>query len=155
MRKRVLVPVIGLLVVGLSSTFRLVSAADPAETGHRSHDVALAKDADLLSENVPPRTTIAHLFENHMIQGADSPAIVSSSRRRWTCANCAPGSPTRSIACSTAACGDLSTRSTDSACPLSVPPSMERRDSSHRRAHSETDHGGHDPKEISIAKPIR
>ncbi|HEX8027826.1 MAG TPA: M23 family metallopeptidase [Vicinamibacterales bacterium] len=79
MLKKFLLPAIGLLAVGLSSsTFWLVSAADPAETGRRSHDVALAKDADLLSGYVPPRTTIAHLFENHMIQGADSPAIVSS-----------------------------------------------------------------------------
>ena len=78
MLKKLLVPAIGLLAVGLSSAFWMVSAADPTDTGRRSYDVALTKDADLLSGYVPPRTTIAHLFENHMIQGADSPAIVSS-----------------------------------------------------------------------------
>jgi len=78
MRKRFLIPAIGMLGVGLSSAFWLVSAADPAETGRLSHDVALTKDADFLSGYVPARTTIAHLFENHMIQGADTPVLVSS-----------------------------------------------------------------------------
>src|SRR5215204_749994 len=78
MRKKILIPVIGLLGVGLSSAFWLVSAADPAETGRLSHDVSLTKDADFLSGYVPARTTIAHLFENHMIQVADTPVLVSS-----------------------------------------------------------------------------
>ena len=80
MRKRILIPAIGLLGVGLSSAFWLVSAADPAETGRiaRAYDVALAKDADFVSGFVPARTTIAHLFENHMIQGADTSVLVSS-----------------------------------------------------------------------------
>ncbi|MBY0492871.1 MAG: M23 family metallopeptidase [Cyanobacteria bacterium] len=69
---------IGLLVVGLSSAFWMVSAADPAETVRRSADVALAKDSDYLSGFVPARTTIAHIFEHHMIQGADTPVLVSS-----------------------------------------------------------------------------
>jgi murein DD-endopeptidase MepM/ murein hydrolase activator NlpD len=80
MRKRILIPAIGLLGVGLSSAFWLVSAADPAETGRiaRAYDVALTKDADFVSGFVPARTTIAHLFENHMIQGADTPVLVTS-----------------------------------------------------------------------------
>jgi len=80
MRKRILIPAIGLLGVALSSAFWLVSAADPAETGRiaRAYDVALTKDADFLSGFVPARTTIAHLFENHMIQGADTPVLVTS-----------------------------------------------------------------------------
>ncbi len=78
MRKRFLIPAIGLLGVGLSSAFWLVSAADPAETGRLSHDVALTKDADFLSGSVPARTTIAHLLENHMIHGTDTPVLVSS-----------------------------------------------------------------------------
>ena len=78
MRKQFVIPAIGLLVVGLSSAFWMVSAADPSETVRRSADVTLAKDSDLLSGYVPARTTIAHLFANHMIQGADAPVLVAS-----------------------------------------------------------------------------
>jgi len=78
MRKQYVIPAIGLLVVGLSSAFWMVSAADPSETVRRSADVTLAKDSDLLSGYVPARTTIAHLFANHMIQGADAPVLVAS-----------------------------------------------------------------------------
>jgi murein DD-endopeptidase MepM/ murein hydrolase activator NlpD len=78
MRKRYVIPAIGLLVVGLSSAFWMVSAADPAETVRRSADVTLAKDSDLLSGYVPARTTIANLFANHMIQGAEAPVLVAS-----------------------------------------------------------------------------
>ena len=78
MRKQHVIPAIGLLVVGLSSAFWMVSAADPSETVRRSTDVTLAKDSDLLSGYVPARTTIAHLFANHMIQGADAPVLVAS-----------------------------------------------------------------------------
>jgi murein DD-endopeptidase MepM/ murein hydrolase activator NlpD len=78
MRKQLVIPAIGLLVVGSMSAFWMVSAADPAETVRRSADVALAKDSDFLSGFVPARTTIAHLFENHMIASADTPVLVSS-----------------------------------------------------------------------------
>ena len=78
MRKQFVIPAIGLFVVALSSAFWMVSAADTAETVRRATDVTLAKDSDYLSGFVPARTTIAHLFENHMIQGADTPALVSS-----------------------------------------------------------------------------
>ena len=78
MRKQIVIPAIGLLVVGLSSAFWMVSAADPAEVIRRSADVALAKDADLLSGVVPARTTIGHLFDSHQIATADSPVLVAS-----------------------------------------------------------------------------
>ena len=78
MRKQIVIPAIGLLVVGLSSAFWMVSAADPAETVRLAADVHLAKDSDVLSGFVPARTTIAHLFENHMIASADTPVLVSS-----------------------------------------------------------------------------
>lgn len=77
MRKSLLIPAIGLLVLA-SSAFWLVSAADPAETARRDSDVALQKDSDFLSGFIPARTTIAHLFDRHMIQGADTPVLVSS-----------------------------------------------------------------------------
>ncbi len=79
MRKRYVIPAIGLLVVGLSSAFWMVSAADPAETVVRlGADVLLEKDSDFLSGFVPARTTIAHLFQNHMIESAETPVLVAS-----------------------------------------------------------------------------
>ena len=78
MRKQLVIPAIGLLVVCLSSAFWMVSAADPAETVRVGNDVHLAKDSEILRGFVPSRTTIAHLFEHHMIEGADTPVLVSS-----------------------------------------------------------------------------
>ena len=79
MRKSLLIPAVGaLLVAAVPSAFLLVSAADPATTARRDADVTLEKDADYLTGFVPARTTIAHLFENHMIASADSPVLVSS-----------------------------------------------------------------------------
>lgn len=77
MRKPYLIAAIGLLAAGVPSAFLMVSAADPAATV-RAADVPLEKDSDFMSGFVPARTTIAHLFQNHMIQGADTPALVSS-----------------------------------------------------------------------------
>ena len=79
MRKSVLVPVVGLLV-GASSAFWLVTAADPATTVRASigRDLNLAKDSDLLSGFVPVRTTIADLFQHHMIEQTESASLVSS-----------------------------------------------------------------------------
>ena len=78
MSKHYVIPAIGLFVVSLSSAFWMVSAADPAEVVRRSADVSLAKDSDVLRGVVPVRTTIAHLFDRHMIAAADAPVLVSS-----------------------------------------------------------------------------
>ena len=78
MRKTLLVPAIGLLVVCLSSAFWLVSAAGPAEMVRLSADVTLHKDSDFLTGFIPARTTIGDLFENHMVQSADTPVLISS-----------------------------------------------------------------------------
>jgi len=78
MRKSVLIPAFGLLVVCLSSAFWMVSAADPAETARLSADVNLQKDADFLTGFIPARTTIGALFENHMVQSADTPVLIST-----------------------------------------------------------------------------
>jgi murein DD-endopeptidase MepM/ murein hydrolase activator NlpD len=78
MRKALVIPAVGLLVVAASSAFLLVSAADPSATVRLATDVALAKDSDFLTGYVPARTTIAHLFEDHMIEHADAPVLVSS-----------------------------------------------------------------------------
>lgn len=78
MRKSALIPAIGLFVVGLSSAFWLVSAADRSETVRLSRDVALTKDADFLTGFIPARTTIGDLFANHMVQSADAPVLIAS-----------------------------------------------------------------------------
>ena len=78
MRKHYAIPAVGLLVVGLSSAFWMVSAADPAEVVRRAGDVSLAKDSDLLEGVIPARTTIARLFDNHSIARAEAPVLVAS-----------------------------------------------------------------------------
>ena len=78
MRTKLVISTIGLLVASLSSAFWMVSAADPTATVRMTVDVALAKDSDFLSGFLPSRTTIAHLFQNHMIHNADTPVLVSS-----------------------------------------------------------------------------
>ena len=78
MRKTVLIPAFGLLVFCLSSALRMVSAADPAEIARLSADVDLQKDSDFLTGFIPARTTIGALFENHMVQGADTPVLIST-----------------------------------------------------------------------------
>lgn len=78
MRKRYVIPALGLVIVCLSSAFWMVSAADPSETVRRVADVLLEKDSDLLSGFVPARTTIAHIFDRHMIQAMDTSVLVSS-----------------------------------------------------------------------------
>jgi murein DD-endopeptidase MepM/ murein hydrolase activator NlpD len=78
MRKTIIFSALGLLVIGVPSAFRLVSAADPAATVHAGKDVLLEKDSDIVTGLVPARTTIAHLFANHTIQDADAQALVSS-----------------------------------------------------------------------------
>ena len=79
MRKAFVIPAVGLLVVGLSSAFWLVSAADPSETVRLAADVTLHKDSDFLTGFIPARTTIADIFANHMVQNADTPALPSIS----------------------------------------------------------------------------
>jgi murein DD-endopeptidase MepM/ murein hydrolase activator NlpD len=78
MRKSLLIAALCVLVVALSSALWLVSAADTAATVRRVADVMLEKDADYLTGFVPARTTIAHLFANHMIAGGDGPVLVSA-----------------------------------------------------------------------------
>ncbi len=78
MRKLYVISGIGLLVAGMSSAFWMVSAADPAETVRRGADVLLEKDSDFLSGFVPARTTVAHLFQNHLIERAETPVLVAS-----------------------------------------------------------------------------
>jgi murein DD-endopeptidase MepM/ murein hydrolase activator NlpD len=77
-RKSILIPAIGLLVVAASSAFRLVSAADPAEAVRLGQDITLEKDSDLITGVIPARTTIVHLLDRHMIEAAEGRVLVSS-----------------------------------------------------------------------------
>ena len=78
LRKHVLIPAVALLAIGASSAFWLVTAADSTATVRLTEDVTLTKDSDLLTGYIPARTTIAHLFDNHMIEPAEGAALVSS-----------------------------------------------------------------------------
>jgi murein DD-endopeptidase MepM/ murein hydrolase activator NlpD len=78
MRKHVWIPAFGLFVVAVSSAFWLVTAADSSATVRLGHDVTLAKDSDLVTGVIPARTTIAHLFENHMVPPGEGALLVSS-----------------------------------------------------------------------------
>jgi murein DD-endopeptidase MepM/ murein hydrolase activator NlpD len=78
MRKSILLPGVAVLVAAASSAFWLATAADPSSTVHVGRDVILAKDADLLTGYIPARTTIVHLFENHLIERAEGTPLVAS-----------------------------------------------------------------------------
>ena len=78
MRKRFVIPAVGLCMVAVSSPFWLVTAADSSATVRLASDVTLAKDSDLLTGFIPARTTIAHLFENHLIEHSEGAMLVSS-----------------------------------------------------------------------------
>jgi murein DD-endopeptidase MepM/ murein hydrolase activator NlpD len=77
-RKAVLLPVIGLIAAGGVPALRLVTAADPSTAVRLGRDVTLAKDSDLITGVIPARTTIADLFDTHMIEGAEGRQLVTS-----------------------------------------------------------------------------
>ena len=77
-REQILLVALGILMAGAPSAFRLVTAADPAATVRLAEDVTLAKDSDLITGVIPARTTIADLFDNHMIAPGDGVPLVSS-----------------------------------------------------------------------------
>jgi murein DD-endopeptidase MepM/ murein hydrolase activator NlpD len=78
MRKRILVPAIGLLAGAASSAFWLVSAADPVATARIGADVSLTRDADYLTGYIPTRTTIDGVFTHHEIEGAEKTVLIAS-----------------------------------------------------------------------------
>ena len=78
MHKRLLIPAVGLFMAAASSPFWLVTAADSSATARLANDVTLTKDSDLLTGFIPARTTIAHLFENHLIERGEGTVLVSS-----------------------------------------------------------------------------
>jgi murein DD-endopeptidase MepM/ murein hydrolase activator NlpD len=78
MRKTIILSAIGLLAMGVPSAYWLASAADPSTTVSIGTDVLLAKDSDFLTGYIPARTTLGHLFDNHMIQAGDAQVLVAS-----------------------------------------------------------------------------
>jgi murein DD-endopeptidase MepM/ murein hydrolase activator NlpD len=83
-REQVLIAALGVVLVGAPSAFWLVAAADPVRLRQSSTemraatDVALAKDSDLITGFIPARTTIADLFDNHMIASGEGVPLVAS-----------------------------------------------------------------------------
>ena len=80
MRKSILIPALALVLIAAisSSAFWLVSAADPVEVVRVGRDILLEKDAELITGFIPARTTIANLFERHVIGRSELQALVSS-----------------------------------------------------------------------------
>ena len=78
-REQILIATLAVVLLGAPSAFWLVTAADSAVTVRAvGSDVALAKDADLLSGYVPARTTMARLFDDHLIAGADGAPLLAA-----------------------------------------------------------------------------
>ena len=80
-REQVLIAALGVVLAGAPSAFWLVTAADTAATVHVASpgkDVVLARDSDLINGVVPARTTIADLFDTHLIAPGDGAPLVSS-----------------------------------------------------------------------------
>ena len=78
MRKSLLVPAIALLAGAAVLPFRMVSAADSTSLARKTADVTLESDADLLAGVVPTRTTMAGLFQEHLIEGREATTLVGS-----------------------------------------------------------------------------
>src|SRR5687767_11113114 len=84
-REQVLIAALGIVLVGAPSTFWLVTAADPVRLSEGSGemrgatDVALARDSDLITGFIPARTTIADLFDNHLIASVEGVPLGASS----------------------------------------------------------------------------
>ena len=78
MRKRFLLPAIALLAGAASTPLWPVSATDSVAMARLNADVSLARDADYLTGFIPIRTTIASVFDRHMIDGPEKTVLVAS-----------------------------------------------------------------------------
>lgn len=82
-REQILIAALAVVLAGAPSAFWLVTAADPVgvrqDSGAmRGSDVELAKDSDLITGVIPARTTIADLFDDHMITTGEAVPLVSA-----------------------------------------------------------------------------
>ena len=78
LRTRILISALSVALVAAFSAFWLVTAAGPAVIAHVGADVPLAKDSDLITGFIPARTTIADLFDSHLIGPGERAPLVSS-----------------------------------------------------------------------------
>lgn len=78
MRKALLVPAIALLACAAALPYWMVSAADSTSLARAAADVTLESDADYLTGVVPTRTTMAALFQDHLIEGPEAITLVGS-----------------------------------------------------------------------------
>lgn len=77
--EQILIGAFVLALLGAPSAFWLATAADSGVTVPRlGRDVMLSKDADLLTGFIPARTTIANLFDNHLIGPGEGAKLVSA-----------------------------------------------------------------------------
>jgi murein DD-endopeptidase MepM/ murein hydrolase activator NlpD len=77
-REQILIAALALVLAGAPSAFWLVTAADPVATVRVGSDLVLPRDSDLITGVIPARTTIADLFDNHMIAPGEGVPLVSS-----------------------------------------------------------------------------
>ena len=78
MRKSLLVPAIALLAGAAVLPYWMVSAADSTSLARKTADVTLESDADVLAGVVPTRTTMARMFQDHLIDGREATTLVGS-----------------------------------------------------------------------------
>lgn len=77
-REQILMAALAIVLAGAPSAFLLVTAADPSATARVGRDLVLPRDSDLITGTIPARTTIADLFDTHMIASGEALPLVSS-----------------------------------------------------------------------------
>ena len=78
MRKSLFVPAIALLAGAAALPYWMVSAADSTSLARPATNVTLVSDADFLAGVVATRTTMAALFQDHLIEGREAVTLVGS-----------------------------------------------------------------------------
>src|SRR5687768_1059331 len=78
MRKALFVTAIAVLAGVAALPYWMVSAADSTSLARAGADVVLESDADYVSGMIPTRTTMAALFQDHVIQGHEAATLVGS-----------------------------------------------------------------------------
>lgn len=78
MRRSLLVPAIALLAGAAVLPYWMVSAADSTSLARTATDVVLESDAAFLAGVIPTRTTMAALFQDHLIEGPEAATLVGS-----------------------------------------------------------------------------
>ena len=93
MHKALVVPAIALLAGTTALPSWRVSAADSTSLARPAADVTLVSDADSLSGVVPTRTTMAALFDDHLIEGREAVTLVGSIAQAFDLRRLRAGQP--------------------------------------------------------------